>query len=523
MPAAAFVAFEWRLARESEAALAAIRDEQLDALLFSVNQHAWDVTNAWAGRLQAVPGISRPGDGYAISYETWVGIRALFRAVPAVETVLSFDTALAEGGAATFRDDGAATAAAFRAAYGPARARRLVERRAVGYRQLDPVSLPGGRLALAFTVDAAEDARAAGTAPRLIALVVAPGPFVDYVVMPKLREVSRGGLVLGVFADTAATPLASTGPLTRAGVERERPLWLLPAHTIGVRPSDRSAEAVGRRRRLQGLGLLAAVTAVLGLGGAFAWRSVRREVEVARLREDFVSNVSHELRTPLAMIRLYAETLAAGRIPTEARRQQYVETIVTESERLSRLVDNVLAFSRSDHGDRAAALRPLDVGALAAGVAERYRPVLAASGVALTVDAAAGLPPVSADADALAEALVNLLDNAAKYGVAAATTPAGPDEARSGEVALTVRADARRVVVEVADRGPGLAAADRERVFEPFVRVQAPSADGLAHTARGTGLGLALVRRIAEAHGGTATAHARTGGGALFRLTLPAA
>ena len=88
VPAAAFVAFEWRLARESEAALAAIRDEQLDALLFSVNQHAWDVTNAWAGRLQAVPGISRPGDGYAITYETWVGIRALFRAVPAVETVL---------------------------------------------------------------------------------------------------------------------------------------------------------------------------------------------------------------------------------------------------------------------------------------------------------------------------------------------------------------------------------------------------------------------------------------------------
>ena len=145
VPAAAFVAFEWRLARESEAALAAIRDEQLDALLFSVNQHAWDVTNAWAGRLQAVPGISRPGDGYAITYETWVGIRALFRAVPAVETVLSFDTTLAEGGAAT--------AAAFRAAYGPARARRLVERRAVGYRQLDPVLLPGGRFALAFTVD----------------------------------------------------------------------------------------------------------------------------------------------------------------------------------------------------------------------------------------------------------------------------------------------------------------------------------------------------------------------------------
>ena len=247
VPAVAFVAFEVRLARDSEQALAVIRDEQLDALLFSVNQHAWDVTNAWAARLQAVPGISRPGDDYAIRYETWVGIRALFRAVPAVETVLSFDTALAEGGAATFRDDGAATAAAFRAAYSAGRARRHVERRALGYRQLDPVSLPGGRLALAFAVDAAEDARAAGTAPRLVALVVAPGPFVDYVVMPKLREVSRGGLVLGVFADTARTPLAATGAL-RAPRGRDG----AAARGLRVQRVARTADAAratGARRR----------------------------------------------------------------------------------------------------------------------------------------------------------------------------------------------------------------------------------------------------------------------------------
>ncbi|HEX9951301.1 MAG TPA: HAMP domain-containing sensor histidine kinase, partial [Rubricoccaceae bacterium] len=223
----------------------------------------------------------------------------------------------------------------------------------------------------------------------------------------------------------------------------------------------------------------------------------------------FVSNVSHELRTPLAMIRLYAETLAEGRV-APARRQHYVETIVSESERLSRLVDNVLAFGRAERGEATAAHVRLDVGALAAGVAERYRPVLDRAGAALSITVAPDLPPVSADADALAEALVNLLDNAARYG---GGTPVG----------LSVRADGRRVVVEVADEGLGLLPADRERVFEPFVRVQAPSSDGLAHTAKGTGLGLALVRRIAEAHGGTVSAHGRRGGGALFRLTLPAA
>ena len=502
VPAAAFVAFEWRLARESEAALADLRDEQLDALLLSVNQHAWDVTNAWASRLQSVAEMSVPGDDYAITYETWVALQAFFRSVPPVETVLSFDSTLAQGGAATERTDGEATADAFRQAYRGGRVRRLLERRRAGYRQLDPVPIPGGRLALAFAVERP------GGPPRVVALVVEPLPFVQYVVMPKLREVSRGGLVAGIFAGASTSPTLSTGAMTRAGVERSRPLWLLPGYTVGVRPSARSAEAVGRRRRAQGAALLLGVTAVLGLGGVLAWRTVRREVELARLREGFVSNVSHELRTPLAMIRLYAETLAEGRV-APARRQHYVETIVSESERLSRLVDNVLAFGRAERGEAAAAHAPLDVGALAVGVAERYRPVLARAGAALTAGVAAGVPPVSADADALAEALVNLLDNAAKYG---AGTP----------VDLTVRAERRSVVVEVADRGPGLLPADRERVFEPFVRVQPASADGLAHTAKGTGLGLALVRRIAEAHGGTVSAHARPGGGALFRLTLPA-
>ncbi len=502
VPAVAFVAFEARLARESEAALADLRDEQLDALLLSVNQHAWDVTNAWASRLQAIPEATVPGNEYAITVETWTALQAFFRSVPPVETVLSFDTTLVQGGAATERDDGEATADAFRRAYRGPRARRLLERSRAGYRQLDPVPMPGGRLALAFAVERAP------RPPRIVALVVEPGPFVDYVVMPKLQEVARGGLVLGVFADTAAAPIAATGTLARASTERSRPLWLLPGYTVGVRPSERSAEAVGRRRRVQGLALLLAVTAVLGLGGVLAWRTVRKEVELARLREGFVSNVSHELRTPLAMIRLYAETLAEGRVRDD-RRQHYVETIVSESERLSRLVDNVLAFGRAERGETVAAHVPLDVGAIAADVAERYRPVLGRAGADLAVSIAPGLPPVAGDADALAEALVNVLDNAAKYG---GGTP----------VCLVVRAARRAVVVEVSDRGPGLAAADCERIFEPFVRVQAASRDGLAHTAKGTGLGLALVRRIATAHGGTVSAGPHPGGGALFRLTLPA-
>jgi two-component system phosphate regulon sensor histidine kinase PhoR len=127
----------------------------------------------------------------------------------------------------------------------------------------------------------------------------------------------------------------------------------------------------------------------------------------------------------------------------------------------------------------------------------------------LEVALAASLPPVTADPDAVSEALVNLIDNAVKYG--------GDD----GAIEVSTHPTAAAVAIDVADRGAGVAAADRERIFDPFVRVQPDSEDGLVHTAKGTGLGLALVRRIAVAHGGTATVASRTGGGSVFRITLP--
>ena len=505
VPALAFAAAQVFVQSEGEAELARLRDEQLDGLLFSVNQNAWDVASAWAERL------------------TWAGAggwtlddddaRQFFNTALAVSAVYVADTSRAQT-TAYARDPGPivsptdARAAADRIAragmafaqanLGAGGARALVEQQAAGYRKLEPVPL-GDRLGLVFVVGDA------GGPPRLICLAVDPAPFVRDVVMPKLREVGLGGVALGVFARGA--PVASTGPMAQADVERERPLWLLPGYTVGARVGEGSAEGLMRRRLGQVLGLLGGVTLVLGAGAWFVWRGVRRELEVARLRDGFVSNVSHELRTPLSLIRLYAESLAAGRVP-EGRRQRYYDTLVAETERLSRLVGNVLHFDRFERGAARLDAARLDAGALADEIAGRYRPVLERDGCTLVTDVARGLA-VRADRDALSEALVNLLDNAVKYG--------GP-----GEVTLrAARADGA-VLLQVSDRGPGVPAADRERVFEPFVRVQPPSADGLVHTAKGTGLGLALVRRIARAHGGTATVAARPGGGATVQITLPA-
>ena len=489
VPALAFAAAQVFVQSESEAQLAQLRDDQLDGLLFSVNQNAWDTATVWADRLSLRPPTPEAGEAAAEEF---------LAATPSVRSVVAADTALSS--VAVYGDAAAARAAVFR----PATVRRLLDQHALGYRKLEPVPLDGGDLAIVFVAGG----EAPWSAPRLLGMVVDPVPFVRDVVMPKLRDVGRGGVELGVFRGGLTAPVAATAPLALGDVERQRPLWLLPAYTVGARVGEGSAEAALRRRLGQSLLLLGGVTALLGGGAWFAWRGVRREVEVARLREAFVSNVSHELRTPLSLIRMYAESLAQGRVADD-RRQRYYDTLVAESERLSRLVGNVLHFNRLERGTAAAQTEPLDLNALVAEIAGRYRPVVERAGCALDVSLADGLPEVPGDADALAEALVNLIDNAVKYGAGGRAVEVRTRRTRGG------------VAVEVADRGPGIPAALRTRVFEPFVRLQPESPDGLVHTAKGTGLGLALVHRIARAHGGTATVAARDGGGSVFRITLP--
>ena len=503
VPAGAFAVLQGLVQSESEAQLAQIRDEQLDGLLFSVNQNAWDVATTWAERLARIRAEGSPtgiGDG----------AKSFLGATPAVPVFFVADTSFQHvaGFAATSTWKIEVSLGSLREIVPPSMVRTLLQQHAVGYRKLEPVTLPEGRLGLVFVADGTSAQDASGP-PRVLIMVVEPEPFVREVVMPKLREVALGGVELGVFAEGHPEAVAATSALSRDEIERERPLWLLPAHTVGARVGEGSAEDLLRRQVGQSIALFGGVSLILGIGAMFAWRGVRREVEVARLREDFVSNVSHELRTPLALIRMYGESLAQGRVPDD-RKPRYYDTIVTETERLSRLVGNVLHFNRFERGTAQLTLAPLNVSAFVAETADRYRPVVERAGVRLNVDAARDLPEVAADRDALAEALVNLIDNAVKYG------------AEGGAVEVRTRRLGADIAVEVADRGPGLPEADRERVFDPFVRVQPESADGLVHTAKGSGLGLALVRRIARAHGGAATVAPRDGGGSVFRITLPA-
>ncbi len=255
---------------------------------------------------------------------------------------------------------------------------------------------------------------------------------------------------------------------------------------------------------------LAALLAVTGAAGLFAvHRMVTVAMGFAERRSNFVAAVTHELKTPLTAIRMYGEMLREELVPSEAKRREYYGTITAESERLSRLIDNVLEFSRLEKGTREMRLQAGDVGPVVEEVVALLHSHAERAGFALRSSIEPQLPPVRFERDALLQVLVNLVDNAIKYASGAS----------SREIAIECRRHGEGVELCVRDHGPGVATRHLGRIFEPFHRGQ----DELVRTTQGTGLGLALVKSLVERMGGAVSGRNATDGGFEVRVALPLA
>jgi two-component system phosphate regulon sensor histidine kinase PhoR len=512
VPAVAYVAVEANSASEQERLLEQAYDEQLETVLFVVNQHAWEVAQARARRI-AQTLVADP-DSSARALQALVrddeALAAAFLAPLDAETA-----PLVQATA----DDLSPLPQTLRLPDGLGdQLQRDLEQ--ADFRRIVPLDLPvaDGFVGLATIAETAAE-------PLLAGLVLDADAFVRSVVRPKLEEVSRGRLPLAVVDTLTGRVLCTTGQAPVADLRLRRPLWLLPGHVLAADPGQGALGTILRERFARNLTLIGLLTLALVAAAAGLYRTLRREVdlageqvrlarqemELAEMKGEFVQNVSHELRTPLALIRMYAETLDAGRVTDEAGRKRYVGTILAESERLSRLVNAILSFARVERGQATGA--PLDLAEIARAVVSRYREPLAERGFTLHADLHAA--PVCADADALTEALVNLLENAAKYAGLPADAPQDDPRRRIVVRSGTTQAGA---FVEVEDAGPGIAPDDQARIFEPFYRVQR----GLVHETQGTGLGLSLVDRTARAAGGHVVLQSAVGQGSRFRLLLPA-
>jgi signal transduction histidine kinase len=328
---------------------------------------------------------------------------------------------------------------------------------------------------------------------------------------------SRQPILIAVDAVKAFERLESTAPCAAAGGCRLAlasgsgpdgyPLGpALPGLTL-LDVASAAPDESSRWSARQGfyIAALSLVLAVAAFGAYLLWRDVRRELRVAELRSQFVSSVSHELKTPLTAIRMFAETLQMGRPMDPALRDEYLDIIVNESERLTRLLNNVLDFSRIEAGRKTYQFASHDLESIVRTAARAMQYPLARQGFELRLSVDEGIPAVHTDPDALEQAILNLLANALKYS------------GDSRRIELTLSRDETLAVIGVRDWGIGIDPVDQRRIFEKFYRVARPE----NRLIPGTGLGLTLVEHIVRAHHGRIDVDSTLGAGSTFRIRVP--
>jgi signal transduction histidine kinase len=236
-------------------------------------------------------------------------------------------------------------------------------------------------------------------------------------------------------------------------------------------------------------------------------RYLVRQVKLTRLKNNFVATVSHELKTPLASMRVLVDTLLEGNVRDEKQSREYLELISKENERLSRLIDNFLTFSRMERNKRSFTFEKVSPDQIVRTAMETLRDRFKAGGCELKVELAPDLPAITADRDALVTVLLNLLDNAFKYS--------------ENEKHITLRAFVKdgKICFSVEDRGIGLSRRDLERIFDRFYQVD----QSLSRKTGGCGLGLSIVKFIVEAHGGSIQVEGQVGKGSRFTVIIPIA
>jgi signal transduction histidine kinase len=294
-----------------------------------------------------------------------------------------------------------------------------------------------------------------------------------------------------------------TEPFVAVEISELLPRWESAAYLTEADAISSRARATTTVMWLLILILLVSIVA----GGALVLRSAFAEVRLARQRTSFVANVSHELKTPLTSIRMYAEMLRDGRQRDSGKQKQYLDIMTAEAERLTRLINNVLDFSRMERGEKRYTVARCDLVTLARDVVESQRARLESGGFEVVFAARSGRLEVVADEEAVKQAVVNLLSNAEKYSPV------------TRKIEIEVGSAEGLAAISVRDRGTGIPAGEAGNIFREFYRVD----DRLTSEVKGAGLGLTIARKIIADHGGDIRYAPREGGGSVFSILLPPA
>jgi two-component system phosphate regulon sensor histidine kinase PhoR len=496
LPALFFSAYELSTLGKYEEMIEEVYEQQLETILSSVNQYAWDFVNSWIARIQNNLIFGKRDI-------TNNSIQLLLNTNTAIAYISVSDTLLRETKIYQRKNIvGLNTPEITDLKNRQSIIQKILKLSRQGYRKIETLMEDdsGDSTLTLFYVQPIEE-----TKLLLVAIIIRPEFFIADVLGPKLEEIAGNQFLVCVFNKKTEQFMYSNANLNSSEFKLTKKLWLFPDYLLGISLSGQSIEELAQSRFFNSMILIGVLNLLIVIGSWILIKNIRREIQLARLKSDFVSNVSHELRTPLALIRMYAETLEMDRVKSNEKRYEYYRIINQESERLTRLINNILNFSRIESGRKEYKFVSVDINQITKKVLDTYRHHIEQEGFILNIEMDTDIPLIQADEEAVSEALINLIDNAVKYSQV------------DKEITIRTGLSDNFVFLEVQDNGIGIEQKHQEVIFDKFFRISS----ALVHDTKGSGLGLSLVKHIMISHNGDIHVNSEIGKGSRFGLLFP--
>ena len=495
LPVLIFSVFEIGNLRQNEKVIQDIYKNQLDAILYSINQYSDDIVSNLASRIEnslnnyktdSVPELNRlitenPSAKCLIRFNNKL---EFLSSVPSSYPDSKFLSEMI-----TILDSNNKTLL------------QLQKFMKGGYRKIEKVSNNSRDMQWIVFITRANDQEIINV------LVIDPEKFISQVLDPKIQEIAKDKFHIAVFRAGEDLPFYTSNRQFNPGkINNKEPFWLLKNYQMGIELKDLTIADLAKDRIKRNLILIGLMDVILLLGAWLIFRNVTKQVELSQLKSDFVSSVSHEIRTPLALISMYIETLEMGRVKNAKKIKEYYTVILNETTRLSGIVNRILNFSQIESNKRKYSFSETGVNEIVENTALTFRYSIENKGFRYSFEPDKNLPSILADKEAIADAFVNLIDNAMKYS--------------TGNKDIVVRTGKydKYVYIEVEDHGIGISEKNQKYIFDKFYRVTEMN---LANKVKGSGLGLAIVKHIMDAHEGKIYVKSSPGSGSLFRLSFP--
>jgi two-component system phosphate regulon sensor histidine kinase PhoR len=491
---------------DNEKVLEEIYADQLEAVLFSINQYSEDVVSSWATQID----ILLENLEHTEKYKSIEAIDSFFNNYPSLVMIMLADSIkddrliflYTSGTSFIYNDMKDELNNEYRniLSGNEKTIRRLFTYKRGNYRKIETMrsdSLNDTEI-LVFINEAPDRNELRG-------IILDPQMFINRILSPKIQEVAQDEFVISIFNRESKYEFNSTKDSRVRNIQQERNLWIFPEYKVGITIKGKTIEDVVRERAVTNIVMISLLALILVVGVWIVYRNVKREVELAQIKSDFVSSVSHELRTPLALISMFSETLEMNRVKSDEKRQEYYSIISQEANRLGRIVNTILNFSKMEAGKRKFQFEEKNLNDIVEQMFGNYKFHLKNKNFQFNLSPDKNVPKIKIDEEAVSEAIINLIDNAVKYS----------DDKK--EIKIKTGTDYNFAYVEVSDKGIGISSEDQKKIFDKFFRVST----GLVHNAKGTGLGLTLVKHIMEAHNGKIRLKSRLGEGSTFILLFP--